>query len=95
MIFHDVPVFIDSRADLFSKAGILADGFSLIHLQNIGVDDSSDALNVEGLIGKYQFDYFIVDQTTPFYVYLEDHSEKYKLIYKDENAAFFCKNEDN
>ena len=91
LIFHNIPVFFDSRADLFSKTGILADGFSLTRLQSVNPEDEKEYLNVESLIGKYQFDYFIVDNTTPLYVYLADHVEKYELIFEEDNATLFKK----
>ena len=86
LIFHDVPVFFDSRADLFSAAGILADGFSLTKLQNVNPDE---ILDIEGLMEKYQFDYFIVNDATPIYIYLKSHFEKYELLSEIDGAALF------
>lgn len=89
LIFHDIPVFYDSRADLFSKMGILAEGFSLTQMQNINLDEASNKLDIDGILNKYQFDYFLVDETTPIYVYLSDHVESFELLYEENEVAFF------
>lgn len=90
LIFHDLPVFFDSRADMYAKTDVLADGFGLIQLQNLNPNAGTDVLDVEGIMEKYQFDYFVVNSMTPIYVYLTDHSEKYELLFEEENAAFFA-----
>ena len=91
LIYHDVPVFFDARADLFSKPGILADGISMMMLQSVSgaTDGATGSFDPEALIAKYDFDAFAILKTRPLYVYLHSHPERYVLVYEDGNLGYF------
>lgn len=77
LIYQDIPVFIDGRADLYS-------GKIYKDYQNV----SRLRYHFTDLIAKYQFDYFIIPKKSGLFSYLEDN-EKYSLIYCDKECAIF------
>lgn len=84
LVFNDIPVFIDSRADLYTKQ---FSGF------NYDIFD-----DYEYIVGTYQekFEFYkithalIYKKNNPFYPVLNTNSN-YKVIYDDENFALFEK----
>lgn len=88
LIFHDIPVFWDSRADLFAAAGVLEDAANLMYLQNTTGSSEDFA---DKMIEKYGFDSFLVTKERPFCTYLLSHPECYSVRFQDENAMFFIK----
>lgn len=89
LIYQDVPVFFDARADLFAKPGILGDGISIMTLRAATTNGDNVAIDLEDLIAKYDFDAFAILKARPLYVYLSSHPEKYRLVYEDENIGYF------
>ena len=81
LIYNDILVFIDGRADLYSPE-VYGDYLSISKL------DSNSISNIE----KYDFDYYLVDSKYPIASYLKDNS-KYELIYS-RNRLFFYKKRD-
>lgn len=79
LIYHDIPVFIDGRADLYSKYNY-SDALNISRLNE----------DYETLINKYNFDYFLVQKDYPISMYLK-YSDKYQLIYKDKKTYFYKK----
>ena len=90
LIYRDIPVFIDSRCDLYMPEF------------NKNVTVFSDFLNITSMnfknivekIEKYGFTHFITSSGARFKLYLDDHPEKYKVIYptgdiKDDNFTIF------
>lgn len=77
LIYEDIPVFVDGRADLYSNK-IYKDYQDISRLHYRFTD----------LIDKYQFDYFIIPKQSGLFSYLED-DKKYSLIYHDKNCAIF------
>ena len=79
LIFNNIDVFIDGRADLYSK---------------YNYEDYLNISNLEGdyvkLIDKYDFDYFLVDKKYPIFTYLK-YSNDYKVIIKDKNIYLYKK----
>lgn len=79
LIYHNIPVFIDGRADLYS-GNYFNDYLSIITLDN----------NSISLINKYNFDYYLISNNCSLYTYVSNNS-KYELIYKDKNIYFYKK----
>ncbi len=77
LIYYDIEVFIDSRADLYSKYNY-RDYLSISMLQKDYVS----------LIDKYQFDYYLVDEKYPIYTYLK-YNEEFDKIYSNDKVSLF------
>lgn len=77
LIYNNIDVFIDGRADLYS---------------NYNYKDYLDISSLKGdyvkTIEKYDFDYFLVDDKYPISTYLK-YNEKYKLIYHKKNVFLY------
>lgn len=89
LIYNDIPVFFDSRADLFSQENILADGISLMLLSQKNGDSDKEYVDVNELIQKYNFDAILIKKSRPLYTYIISHTEKFMLIYEDEQLGYF------
>ena len=79
LVYNDIPVFIDGRADLYSKYNF-KDAIDIIHLKN-------DATK---LIRRYDFDYLLVKPNEATYNYLMSN-KNYDLLYSGERSALFKK----
>ena len=90
LIYHEIPVFFDARADVYIRHDVFADGLTLMLLQNVGdkVEDKG-TIDIEILINKYGFDAMLILTERPLYSYLLSHPEKYELIYETEQTAFY------
>ncbi len=77
LIYNDIEVFIDGRADLYSKYNY-ADYLDISSLEEDYVK----------LIDKYDFDYFLVNKKYPIYTYLK-YNDDYELIYKEKNIYLY------
>lgn len=79
LVYHDIKVFIDGRADLYSK---------------YNYKDYLDISMGEGdyikLIDKYDFDYLLVDKEYPIYDYLNDN-DQYDPVYKNKKMVLYKK----
>lgn len=80
LIYNDIPVFIDGRADMYSKYNY-KDNHYLMFLK----------LNPKEIMEKYNFDAYIVPKKTSIYYYLKE-LENLDLIIEDEDVAFFKSN---
>ena len=85
LIYNDLPVFIDSRADVYATDGLLKDAISLMDLQNV----DGGAFDIDAILDKYDFDGFLILRKRPLFTYLYSHSERYDLVSQDEQAAYF------
>ena len=80
LLYKDIPVFIDSRCDLYTPEF------------NEGVDIFNDFINtsslstknLEGIFDKYGFTHFIVKKTTKITIYLDAKPDIYNKIYTDD-----------
>lgn len=76
LIYNDILVFIDGRADLYSKYNF---------------KDYLDISKLNGdypkLIEKYNFDYFLVSTNYSINTYLK-YSDKYEVIYENKERNF-------
>lgn len=77
LIYHNQKVFIDGRADLYGK----------YNYQDYL--DISYGRNMESLIQKYDFDYYLVSSKYPIAMYLKDHD--YTLIYEKDDILLYEK----
>lgn len=79
LIYKDVDVFIDGRADLYSKYNY-KDYYIISDLRG----------DYEKTIDKYNFDYFLVSSDYSIYYYLKDNDE-YKLLISRDDLCLFKK----
>ena len=77
LIYNDILVFADGRADLYSK-------YSLKDIVNIGYTD----VDYKEKIKYYNFDYFLVNNEFKIFNYLDENDE-YELIYNDKNIYLY------
>jgi len=82
LLFQDIPVFIDSRADLYAPE--FNEGVTVFNdfLKISGANSST-----EGLLEKYDFTHFIMTSKAKLRTYMKQNEDKYKEIYEDE---YFC-----
>lgn len=74
---RQVPVFIDSRVDVFERNGILAD-----YLHAIRIEDSLQILD------KYSIQYVLFENHRPL-SYLLQHTPGWKVDYQDKTTILF------
>ena len=79
LIYNDIDVFVDGRADLYSKYNY-KDYLNISSLKDDYIK----------LIDKYNFDYFLVDKKYPINTYLK-YNDKYEIIYKDKKVLLYKK----
>ncbi|MDE7354237.1 MAG: hypothetical protein K2O06_14490 [Acetatifactor sp.] len=89
LIYADIPVFIDGRADVYSQNGLLGDGISLMLMQQVNSEAETMIFDPEELIDRYNFDGFLIDAGRPLYAYLNSHEERYEKVLVTETAAYF------
>lgn len=83
LIYNDIDVFIDGRADLYSKYNL---------------SDYSDISMLKGdyvkTIDKYNFDYFLVTKKYPINTYLS-YSSDYEKLLEEEDMILYKKKDSN
>ena len=79
LLYHDISVFIDGRADLYSGT-YYNDYLTIINFTK----------NAVSLIKKYDFDYYLISDNCSLYTFISK-SEEYELIYKEKNVYFYKK----
>lgn len=79
LIYRDIPVFIDGRADLYSKYNY-RNSYYLNHLQG----------DFSHILDYYQFDLLILDRGIPLSFYLKQ-SNQYELILEKDNTVLYQK----
>ena len=77
LIYHDIPVFIDGRADLYSGKN-LQEFFDIVNL-----DDK-----FFGLMEKYDFDYYLLTKDTALGNFLLISSQ-HEIVYEDDYFVLF------
>lgn len=78
LIYKDIPVFIDSRADIYIDS-ILCDACQI------------EKGKKTKLLEDYPFNTFLVEKKSGAYLYLKNNS-KYKLLLQDKNNSLFTIN---
>lgn len=89
LIYNDIPVFFDARADLYSQQNIMADGASLMYLEQANKKENTAYVDVNGLIEKYGFDAVVILKVRPLYSYMVSHPEQFSLVYEDSTMAYY------
>ena len=79
LVYNDIKVFIDGRADLYSKYNY-KDYLDISKCNNDYIK----------LINKYDFDYLLIDKKYPIYTYLK-YSKDYILIYENSKSVLYKK----
>ncbi|MBQ2640358.1 MAG: hypothetical protein IJF92_06345 [Bacilli bacterium] len=77
LVYKDIKVFVDGRADLYSK-------YNYKDYYDISVLNK----NYNKLIKKYKFDYFIIPKSIGLNTYLYENSN-YKLEYTDKKTVIY------
>lgn len=88
LIYNDIPVFFDARADLYAQEHIMEDGISLMFLEQNNATKKG-VLNIDNLIIEYKFDAILILKNRPLYTYLVNNTDKYICIYQDDNVGYF------
>ena len=89
LIYNEIPVFFDARADLYAQENIMADGISLMYLEPVRTMNQNAYVDVDDMIEKYDFDAILILKGRSLYSYLMNHPERFKLIYEDESLGYF------
>ena len=89
LIFNDIPVFFDARADLYAQENIMADGVSLMYLEQANQSAETRYVDVDGLIAKYRFDAVAILKVRALYSYIVSHPERFSLVYEDSTMAYY------
>ncbi len=89
LIYNDIPVFFDARADLYARDNIMADGVSLMRLEQANKATETIGLDADGLIKKYDFDAVAILKVRPLYTYMDSHPERFCLVYEDHTMAYY------
>ena len=79
LIYNDIPVFIDGRADLYSKYNF-KDYLDIANLNN----------DYKRIIDKYDFDYLLINKSSNVYNYLKYESD-YSVLYRNKNLILYKK----
>lgn len=79
LIYNDIDVFVDGRADLYSKYNYK----DYINISNL-------TKNYKDLIRKYDFDYYLVNKKFRIYNYLKNNNN-YIEVLKDKNSILYKK----
>jgi hypothetical protein len=77
---RQVPVFVDSRVDLFERSGVFAD-----YLKATRLEDTF------AILDRYHIRYVLFPQKTPL-AYLLAHSSAWHVIYQDDVTVLFERN---
>ena len=82
LIYNNISVFVDGRADLYSSVNLNDyNDISLLHNDYIKIMD------------KYNFDYYLVDKKYPINYFLS-YSDKYEVV-RDEKTMILYKKKDS
>ena len=79
LVYSDIPVFIDGRADLYSK-----------YNYKDYLDISNGKNDYVSLIKKYDFDYLLIDKKYPIYTYIR-YSNDYEIVYESKKIILYKK----
>ena len=80
LIYNDIKVFVDGRADLYSDHDIFNEYLTMVNLDG----------GYSYYLNKYDFDYFVVSDNYRIYMYLLEN-DNYKLIYTNKSVHIFRK----
>ena len=89
LIFNDIPVFFDARADMYLQDNIYADGISLSMLNQCNGDSGISYVDVDAIIKKYNFDSILILKERALYSYLISQPEQFECLYEDDVVSYF------
>ena len=89
LIYNEIPVFFDARADLYAHDNIMADGVSLTFLEQANSTADTSYVDVDGVIEKFDFDAILVLKTRALYSYLVSHPNQFQCVYEDDSLGYF------
>ena len=87
LIYNDIPVFVDSRADMYSKYN-LKDAINLMYLQDTEKVSNENEFDVNSIIEKYGFDAFLIQKVRPLNQYLK-YNNKYEVVDEDKYTILY------
>ena len=87
LLYQDIPVFIDSRADLYApefngKKDIFMD---FINISGLNLTDMQKKLD------EYDFTHFIIKKDAKLEIYLKLMNDKYEKVYNDDYFTMYKK----
>lgn len=82
LIYNDIPVFVDGRADLYSK-DVFEDYLSIANIDG----------DYYSIMCKYNFDYYLVERNSNIDFYLRYSGDKYNLLYANKDVRIYKKSE--
>lgn len=89
LLFRGIPVFIDSRADLyapeFNPGVTVFDDY--MDLSGVNID------NIEEKLDEYGITHMLMYKTSKLRRFVEQDTEKYSLLYEDDNFCLFQRNQ--
>ena len=80
IIFRGIPVFIDSRCDLYLPE-FNKDAHMFYDFLNL---DGVNFTNMKGKINEYDFDYFLIYSNQKLDIYFRDRPDEYIKVYPEE-----------
>lgn len=89
LIYNEIPVFFDARADLYAHDNIMADGVSMTFLEQANSTAETSFVDVDGLIEKYEFDAVLILKTRALYSYIISHPDQFECVYEDNSVGYF------
>ena len=89
LIYNDIPVFFDARADLYVQDDIFEEGINFAAMYQINNEKENKIIIVDDYIKKYRFDAIVILKGRPLYSYLISHPDKFDIVYEDEMLAYF------
>lgn len=89
LIFNEIPVFFDARADLFAYDNIMADGVSLSFLEQANSTAETAYVDVATIVERYQFDAILILKSRPLYAYLVSQPSSFECLYEDDGLGYF------
>lgn len=89
LIYNDIKVFWDSRADLYVESNILQTSFII---QEYDVEKFEEYnIDIEEFFEKYNFDYIVIKEERGLNDYLKNN-ERYKEILREEKCVLYERN---
>lgn len=89
LIYNDIPVFWDSRADLYVDSGILMKSFIIQDYNEEDIEEYN--INIDDFFNEYQFDYIVLKEDRKLNNYLSKN-KNYKIILNIDNCILYKHN---
>ena len=80
LVYNDIKVFIDGRADLYSSSDVFKDFIGIYYFEG----------DYYSLMCKYSFDYYLVEKNSSLDYYLR-YNDQFKLIYMNGDVKMYEK----